>query len=264
MITAGIDIGSTTCKAVIVGDKEIIGQKILLSGSIPAQSARDVFSACCEESSVDPSRIVAVATTGYGRRLAQFGDMVITEIKACAIGAVYISCPHGQIHTIIDVGGQDTKVITLNEHGDVEDFAMNDKCAAGTGRFLEMLAHKLELTYEEFISAALTSETMIHMNSTCAVFAESEVVSLLAKNVSKEDIAAAAHNAIAERIASMTRRVGVQDVICLTGGGARNKALADSIESALNRKLYIPGHPQTIVALGAAIAARDKLSEKGS
>lgn len=262
MITAGIDIGSTTCKAVIMNGSSVAGRVIIPSGSLPAESAQQVFSACCTECGIDPDAIDAIAATGYGRRLAKFGDMIITEIKACGIGSVFTECDLGAIHTIIDVGGQDTKVIGLNDTGDVEDFAMNDKCAAGTGRFLEMLAHKLELSYEQFIEAALQSSTMIQMNSTCAVFAESEVVSMLAKGVSKQDIAAAAHNAIAERIASMTRRVGSQEIICLTGGGARNTALARGIEEALNKQVFIPEHPQTIVALGAALAAQEKLSAK--
>ena len=253
MITAGVDIGSTTSKAVLLTGDRVIGQALIPSGSLPAKSARVVFRKCCSTSAIEESRIDAIATTGYGRRLADFGDLVITEIKACGIGAQHTVCPHGRIFTIIDVGGQDTKVVTLNEDGDIEDFAMNDKCAAGTGRFLEMLAQKLELSYEEFVDAALRSETMIHMNSTCAVVAES--------GINKSDIAAAANNAIAERIGSMVRRVGQKEVLCFAGGGARNQSLARAVEENLNKKLYIPEHPQTMMALGAAIAARDKLNK---
>ncbi len=260
MLTAGVDIGSTTSKAVLLRKGEVIGRALVVNGNLPAESAREVFEKCCMESGIKPEDIDAVATTGYGRRLAKFGDMVVTEIKACGLGANFTDCPDGRIFTIIDVGGQDTKVIALNDDGDVEDFAMNDKCAAGTGRFLEMLAHKLELSYDDFVSAAGNSTTMIQMNSTCAVFAESEVVSLLAKGVSKEDIAAAAHHAIAARVSSMIRRVGQKEVFCFTGGGARNRALAMAVEEALNKKVYIPENPQTIVALGAAIAAKDRIT----
>ena len=188
--------------------------------------------------------------------------MIITEILACGCGMALTPSPAGKIRSIIDVGGQDTKLITLKDNGEVEDFAMNDKCAAGTGRFLEMLAKKLDCTYVEFIDAALDSKKMIHMNSTCAVFAESEVVSLLARGVDKTDIAAAAHTAISERIGAVVRRMDAREVICFTGGGACNKALAKAIEENLNKSLYIPDSPQTIVALGAAIAIRDKLREK--
>jgi predicted CoA-substrate-specific enzyme activase len=261
MVTAGLDIGSTTSKAILLQGNTILGQVVIPSVGLPSELAREVFETCCEKSGVDKSEIEAVATTGYGRRNANFGDMVITEIKAAGCGVSLIQPPSGRIFTIIDVGGQDTKVIALNEDGDVEDFRMNEKCAAGTGRFLEMLAKKLELEYEEFIEAALRSTKMIHMNSTCAVFAESEVVSLLARGVAKEDIAAAAHTSIAERIGSMIRRIGTKEVLCFTGGGARNKALAQAVEESLNKKVFIPEHPQTIVALGAAFVARDRVQK---
>ncbi|RJP59371.1 MAG: hypothetical protein C4541_06160 [Candidatus Auribacter fodinae] len=259
MITAGVDIGSTTSKAVLLNADTILAQVVIPSGTVPQDTARLVFDQCCESAGISKSHVEAVATTGYGRRLAQFGDMVITEIKACGLGAVFTGSPDGSIGTIIDVGGQDTKVITLNENGSIDDFAMNDKCAAGTGRFLEMLAVKLEMDYNAFVESALSSNTMIHMNSTCAVFAESEVISLLARNVDKCDIAAAAHYAIAERIGSMVRRVGCKDVVCFAGGGARNRALVSAIEEVLDRSVYIPEFPQTMVALGAALAARDRL-----
>ena len=264
MITAGVDVGSTTTKAVFLDDDSIIGQVIIPSGSLPAQSARDVFDKCCAETGINPDQIEGIATTGYGRRLADFGDKIITEIKACGCGMRLTQLPAEKIHTVIDVGGQDTKVITLKDDGDVEDFSMNDKCAAGTGRFLEMLARKLELDYEEFIDAALNSKQMIHMNSTCAVFAESEVVSLLARGVDKTDIAAAAHTAISERIGAAVRRMDAQEVICFTGGGACNMALTKAIEKSLNKKMHIPDSPQTIVALGAAIAIGDELRRKRS
>lgn len=259
MITAGIDVGSTTTKAVFLDGDAILGQIIIPSGSLPAQSARDVFEQCCTESGIERTEIEGIATTGYGRRLADFGDMIVTEIKACGCGMLMSQPPIEKIRTVIDVGGQDTKVITLKDDGDVEDFSMNDKCAAGTGRFLEMLAKKLELDYEGFIDAALNSKHMIHMNSTCAVFAESEVVSLLARGVDKTDIAAAAHNAISERIGTAVRRMDAREIICFTGGGACNRALTKAIEKSLNKELYIPDSPQTIVALGAAVVIRDKL-----
>ncbi len=263
MITAGVDIGSTTSKVAILGDKGLLASAVAVNGALPAESAWNLFETVLKDAGLSRDGVDAIATSGYGRRLASFGDMVVTEIKACGLGAKAQSCPEGKIRTVIDVGGQDTKVIALNEEGAVEDFAMNDKCAAGTGRFLEMLANKLGLKYEDFADAALRSKSMIQMNSTCAVFAESEVVSLLARGTAKEDIAAAAHEAIAQRIGSMIRRIGQKEVFCFTGGGARNKALAKAVEEALNKKVFIPESPQTIVALGAAIAARDRLLKGG-
>ncbi len=145
----------------------------------------------------------------------------------------------------------------------VSEFSMNEKCAAGTGRFLEMLARKLDFSYTEFVDAAAKSETMIQMNSTCAVFAESEVVSLLARGIAKPDISAAVHNAIADKVGSMVRRVGAIEVLCFTGGGARNSALVAAVEESLNKKVYIPDEPQIMVALGAAIAITEKMESRG-
>lgn len=258
MISAGVDIGSTTTKVVILEEDTIRASLIVPSGNFPGETAARLFNEALTKVGLAESDVNIVATTGYGRRLADFGDVVMTEIKACARGALFRGAPGGQIHTVIDVGGQDTKVIALDDDGEIEDFSMNDKCAAGTGRFLEMLANKLELSYEGFVAEALKSDTMIQMNATCAVFAESEVVGLLARKIPKADIAAAAHNAIASRIASMVRRVGEQGEYFFVGGGARNAALVKAVEENLNRAPYVPPDAQLIVALGAAVGARKK------
>jgi len=266
MITAGIDIGSTTTKAVVLDENAIMASLVVPSGNLPGQTAVKLLARVLEEANLSESDIGAIATTGYGRRLVEIGDIVMTEIKACAAGAlageILGEAPGERIHTVIDVGGQDTKVIALDDAGDIEDFSMNDKCAAGTGRFLEMLAVKLELSYEQFVEEALKSDTMLQMNATCAVFAESEVVGLLARGVAKADIAAAAHNAIASRIASMARRVGQRGAYCFVGGGARNKALLKAIETTLNHPVYAPRKAQIVVALGAAIGARKRSGGK--
>jgi predicted CoA-substrate-specific enzyme activase len=262
MISAGIDIGSTTTKAVILDESIILSEIVIPSGGLPGDSARRAFELSLEKSGINREKIEAVAMTGYGRRMADFGDMIVTEIKACGYGAYFASPSHNKFRTVIDVGGQDTKVISLTDDGEVEDFSMNDKCAAGTGRFLEMLSHKLDLSYEDFVRAALESGTIVHMNSTCAVFAESEVISLLAKGVSRNDIAASAHYAIAERIGSMIRRIGQKTPVCFAGGGAKNTMLVRTVAENLNEELIIPDSPQTIVALGAAIAAQKRIISK--
>ncbi len=259
MISAGIDIGSTTTKVVILKDSEILASAISPSGDLPGKKAAELFAQVMSGAGLARSDAQVITTTGYGRRLADFGDIVITEIKACAKGIGHLRSGGERVRTIIDVGGQDTKVIALDDQGDVEDFGMNDKCAAGTGRFLEVLAHKLNLSYEDFVQQALLSDTLLQMNSTCAVFAESEVVGMLARGVAKQDIAAAAHNAIASRIASMIRRVGQNGAYCFVGGGARNAALVRAIEEHLDRKLFVPEHAQLVVALGAAIGGAGKL-----
>jgi predicted CoA-substrate-specific enzyme activase len=260
VITAGVDIGSTTTKAVVLEDGRVRGRTLLPSGNLPGETALRVLQEALAGAGLKDSDLATVAATGYGRRLVDLGGIVLTEIKAVAAGALAATAGAGErVHTVIDVGGQDTKVVALDDAGDIEDFSMNDKCAAGTGRFLEMLAHKLELPYDQFVAEALKSDTMIQMNATCAVFAESEVVGLLARKVSKADIAAAAHNAIAARIASMVRRVGTRGSYCFVGGGARNRALVKAVEEALNKPVYVPADAQTVVALGAAIGARRKL-----
>jgi predicted CoA-substrate-specific enzyme activase len=260
MLFAGVDIGSTTIKVVLLDEREVRQTLVVPSGDLPAKTAFATYCDALAREGVSESAVASIATTGYGRRLVDFGDMVMTEIKACAAGALYHATATSPIRTIVDVGGQDTKVIAVDDAGEVEDFSMNDKCAAGTGRFLEMLATKLRLTYEQFVSEALASETMIQMNATCAVFAESEVVGMLARNVSKSDIASSAHNAIASRIASMSRRVGQRGGFCFVGGGARNGALVRALEQTINQTVHVPKNAQSIVALGAALGARKKHS----
>jgi len=261
MIVAGVDVGSTTTKAVILDGDTIRAAVIEESGPMPGETARRVFARALASAGLREADVPVVATTGYGRRLVDMGGLVMTEIKACAQGVLFRPAPDGPIRTIIDVGGQDTKVIALNDSGEIEDFSMNDKCAAGTGRFLEVLASKLGLSYEAFVEHALSCDTTIQMNSTCAVFAESEVVGLLARNVSKAEIAAAAHNAIAQRIASMVRRVGQRGGYCFVGGGALNRALVRSLQNTLGDPIYVPENAQLVVALGAAVGARRRLGE---
>jgi len=264
MISAGVDVGSTTTKAVILDGDTVRAAVVETSGPMPGETASRVFARTLEAAGLREADVSVVATTGYGRRLVDIGDLVMTEIKACAQGALFRPAPNGAIRTIIDVGGQDTKVIALNDEGDIEDFSMNDKCAAGTGRFLEVLAAKLELSYDAFVEEALSSDTMIQMNSTCAVFAESEVVGLLARKVSKADIAAAAHNAIAQRIASMVRRVGHRAEFCFVGGGALNRALVRALQEALDQPIYVPDHAQMVIALGAAVGAARRFAKTRS
>jgi len=259
MICAGVDIGSTTTKVVLLQNGEVLAAVLAPSGNLPGRTATRLYTETLAQAGLSEKDVDAVATTGYGRRLADLGDLVMTEIKACAAGVLFRQAADNPIHTVIDVGGQDTKVLALDDQGEVEDFSMNDKCAAGTGRFLEMLAHKLELSYEDFVAEALRSETTIQMNATCAVFAESEVVGLLARNVPKCDIAAAAHQAIAARISSMVRRVSQRGAYYFVGGGARNAALVRALAEQLNQQLIVPPDAQFIVALGAALGARRKL-----
>ncbi|MFH0911735.1 MAG: acyl-CoA dehydratase activase [Planctomycetota bacterium] len=256
MIAVGVDVGSTTTKAVVLEEETVLrGAHIEPTGELPNRTALAVFHAALDKAGLRETDVDTIATTGYGRRLAGLGDLVMTEIKACAAGALFAVRPGAALHTVIDIGGQDTKVVALTDKGEIEDFSMNDKCAAGTGRFLEILAHKLGLSYEAFVAESLRSGTRIQMNATCAVFAESEVVGLLARGVSRADIASAAHAAIASRVGSMVRRVASKGSYAFVGGGALNRALAKALEEDLGEALCVPPDAQLVIALGAAIEA---------
>ena len=258
-IYAGVDIGSTTTKVILFDGEKIVSSSVSPSGINPTKTAQENLGRQLGDLGLDMSNLYCLAATGYGRRLIKNADLVVTEIKACAAGAYFLSTIDGRPRTVVDIGGQDTKVIVLDEKGGVANFAMNDKCAAGTGRFLEVLAMKLEMNYDDFVQSAMRSENAIHMNSTCAVFAESEVVSLLARGISKSDIAAAAHNSIAGRVGSMIRRLGVfSPPIFFAGGGALNKALVKALEDNLSSKIHSSVDSQKVVALGAAYSAFSK------
>ena len=207
-----------------------------------------------------------IIATGYGRHLAaeHFGAAAITEIKAFARGAVYLQ---PGCRGVLDIGGQDVKMISMDEKGRVTDFEMNDRCAAGTGRFMEVMANALGYGIDEFAAAAARADALVKVNSTCTVFAESEVVSLIARGESRDNIAFGIHEAIADRVSAMANRVGVSENLFFAGGAARNAALKNILEKKLGVTMVVPENPQIVGALGAAISmnsltARDsRLSE---
>ncbi|MBN1594613.1 2-hydroxyglutaryl-CoA dehydratase [candidate division FCPU426 bacterium] len=258
MITAGIDIGSVATKAVILSGHFILATEVMPSGSQPKLTAERALAKSLQTAKMERNQLEYLVSTGYGRRVVDFGDKNITEISACAQGIRFLKAPMGQIMTVIDLGGQDIKVISLDERGEVRDFVMNDKCAAGTGRFMEVIARALELRLEELGTYSKLSKKRIDINATCTVFAESEVVSLLAQDVGKEDIIAGIHRSIAERIATMGKKIGLKEVVAFTGGGAKNKGFCQILEEELGLTLHIPKIPQFVNALGAAVAAKAK------
>ena len=239
----GIDLGSRAIKMAVFRDGELIGKEVVESSFEPHKQAAEMVSR------YNSSQVVA---TGYGRHLAQkhFAQKVITEIKAHAQGARF--CVPGA-HTILDVGGQDSKVIALDSKGRVVQFQMNDKCAAGTGRFLEIMAASLGYSLDEFSAAAATSTQDIPINSMCAVFAESEVVSLRNRGYAAADIARAIHLAISDRLSGMLERIGMQDTVVFTGGVANNRFLVDMLADKLGRLVVVPDHPEIVGAIGAAL-----------
>ncbi len=256
MITAGVDIGSVATKALILSDKDILATAVVPTGSRPKNSANTVLELALQKAGIERAAVERMVSTGYGRRVVEFGDKTITEISACAKGTSFLGSPRGQVRTIIDLGGQDIKVITLDENGEITDFVMNDKCAAGTGRFLEVIAHALEVRLEDLGELSLKSQTSITINATCTVFAESEVISLLAQDVKKEDIVAGIHHSIAERMFAMAKKLGLREIVSFNGGGAKNIGLCAAMESKLGVKLYIPEIPQFVNSLGSALEAQ--------
>jgi len=255
---AGIDIGSTAIKIVLIDEAgEMISHYITPTGSNFYRNALQGFNALLEKRSIERSAVKYIVSTGYGRKLFKEADESISEITANAIGAKNLSGIDGSIRTIINIGGQDSKVILLDDGGCVKNFVMNDKCAAGTGRFLEMVSRNLEIEIDELGDYHFRSGVPLTINSTCTVFAESEIISLLANGHSKEDIIAGIHYSIARRIAGLARRIGIDGIVLLDGGPALNRGLVKALEDELMRDIVVPEIPQITTAFGAAIIARE-------
>jgi len=254
MIVAGIDIGSITTEAVILQASQILASSILSTGANSRMAAERSLAAALEQAGLKKEDLTAIVTTGYGRASFPPAHKRVTEITCHARGAFFV---HPETRTVIDIGGQDSKVIRVDGQGRNVDFQMNDKCAAGTGRFLEVMARALEVGLEDLGRLSRSARKTIKISSTCTVFAESEVVSLIAENQPKEVIIRGLHDAIADRILGLVHRVGVEEDVTLTGGVAKNEGVAQALEERLGVKLFIPPEPQIIGALGAALLARD-------
>jgi (R)-2-hydroxyacyl-CoA dehydratese activating ATPase len=254
MIVAGMDIGSMTTETVILGDGEILASIIMPTGANSRKAAERCLSAALEKAGLKQEEISAIVTTGYGRASFPQATKLITEITCHARGAYFV---HPKTRTVIDIGGQDSKVIRLDAQGRNVDFQMNDKCAAGTGRFLEVMAHALEVKVEELGRLSLGAPRTIKISSMCTVFAESEVVSLIADDQPKEVIIRGLHDSIADRVLGMVNRVGIEEEVTLTGGVAKNEGVVHALEERLGIRMFIPPEPQIIGALGAALLARD-------
>lgn len=261
-LVAGVDIGSTTAKAVLIKDGKPIASAVAPTGADCNFAAEQVLKHTLEQTGHTRKDVQYVVSTGYGRRAIDFGDETITEISANAKGAVFMGSEKGRVKSIIDVGGQDTKAIVLDDSGKITNFMMNDKCAAGTGRFLEVIAGVLNEPMDKFATMSLETDTSVTINSTCTVFAESEVISLIAKKLPKDQIIAGIHKSIGKRVAEMARHARVQPIVFFDGGGAKNPTLKKAIQKELNMEVFVPAHPQIVVALGAALFAVDKYAKK--
>jgi len=253
MFTAGVDIGSVATKVVLLEARQVLAFAATPTGSRPKLTAQAVLDEALTRSGRRQQDLKRIVSTGYGRRVIEFGDRAITEIAACALGMSFLGSARGPVRTIIDLGGQDIKVISLDERGGVGDFVMNDKCAAGTGRFLEVMAHALEVRLEELGGLSQRSVHPAAITATCTVFAESEVISLLAQDEKAEDIIAGIHLSIAERIAAMAQKVAWREPVAFNGGGAKNAGLRAALEAKLGVPVLVPEEPQSVNALGAAL-----------
>jgi (R)-2-hydroxyacyl-CoA dehydratese activating ATPase len=253
LITIGIDVGSITTKAAVVVDGVLKLSKIGPTGYDAQKAAGKLFEQILESLKLDRDDIQGIVSTGYGRNSVSFADKAITEITCHAAGAYFID---PTVRSVIDIGGQDSKVILLNEKGRVSDFAMNDKCAAGTGRFLEVMARALEIELEYFGEMSLEAQTPSQISSLCTVFAESEVISLIAKGEKRANIVAGIHDAIGARVASMAKRVKIVAPVMMTGGVAKNKGLVKALENRLKQEILIAESAQVVGAIGAALLAQ--------
>lgn len=256
--TMGIDVGSTTSKCVILKNgKEIIGKSLIGVGAGTSGPDRAI-KAVLSSSKLDLNDVNHIMSTGYGRHTVEIADSEMSELSCHARGA-YFQFPG--VRTIIDVGGQDSKVMHVDDDGMLVNFVMNDKCSAGTGRFLEVMARALEVNVEALADLSALSQNDVTISSTCTVFAESEVISQLAKNTDRSDIIKGIHRSIASRVSSLARRVGVIDDVVMTGGVAQNKGVLLALEEELGHKIYTSELAQYNGALGAALFAYKKVSK---
>ena len=256
MIVAGCDVGSLTAEAVLLEDGEILGSEILLVRPTAEQSARDVMDKLLARLSLSYEDIGFAVATGYGRETIPFADANVSEISCHAKGAHFLV---PSIRTVIDVGGQDCKAIRVGTDGGVEDFVMNDKCAAGTGRSLELNSEVLGVKVSELGPLSLEAEEAIVITSQCSIFTELEIMHLLMEGRSAADIAAGINQAMSRRVKMLTGRVGVKRDVGITGGVSKNVGVVKMLQEMLDTDFVpFPEDPQIMGALGAALFAAEK------
>jgi len=260
-IAAGVDVGSTQTKAVILeenGGVQILGRMIVDTGANVQRAAERAFDSCCEAAGVRPSDVGFVVGTGYGRYKIAFGNAQMTEITCHARGASFL-CPGTR--TVIDMGGQDSKAISVGANGEVLDFVMNDKCAAGTGRFLANSAEVMGIGLDEVGPLSLQAKHPVKIATVCTVFVESDILSYLAQGKTAEDILGGVHIAIAKRTLSLARRLNIEPEITMTGGVARNIGMVRALEEVIGKKMQVSPDAQLIGAVGAGLFALEKLDQ---
>ena len=250
---AGVDVGSTQTKAVVVTESgDIVARGLVDTGANVIQAAQSAFNDAVASAEIQEEEVEFVVGTGYGRYRVTFGNTQVTEISCHGRGAVHL---FPGTRTVVDMGGQDTKAISVSERGDIVDFCMNDKCAAGTGRFLGAASAALDIPLDQLGSTALAAKRSVKISTTCTVFAESEVLAWLGKGKKVEDILWGVHTSIASRSVGLLRRVGIQDQITFPGGVSRNAAMVAALEDRLGVPLNVSEECHYVGALGAALFA---------
>ncbi len=251
----GFDGGSTYIKAALIKENEVVAVKVMSTGIDNDATTEKMLELMVEEAKINREDIAFITATGYSRRSISLADDTISEITAHATG-VQMTAPDGMKPAmIIDIGGQDSKIIALAPDGSVKNFIMNDKCAAGTGKFIEVIASVLETTIDKVATHSAESKNPCQINSTCVVFAQTEIISLIAQKKSRADILCGMHISMASRIAKLARRYKGEGKILMTGGGALNDGLRLAIEDALMCDVYPAVYPQFNGAIGAALIA---------
>jgi predicted CoA-substrate-specific enzyme activase len=252
-----VDVGSTQTKAIIIDEEgQVAGRALTDTGANVVAAAENAFELALEEAGLSEQEVEYIVGTGYGRYRVTFGNTQVTEISCHGRGAVHM---FPRTRTVVDMGGQDTKAIRVTERGEILDFCMNDKCAAGTGRFLAAAAVALDIPLEELGRVALRAERPVRISTTCTVFAESEVLSWVGKGKKIEDILLGVHQSIAARSISLLRRVGIAEEVTFTGGVAKNVGMIESLQKGMELKLNVSEDSHFIGALGAALFARDHI-----
>jgi len=251
----GLDGGSTYLKAAMIKDKRVIDTLVRNTGIDNNGTAERLVSELCERNRVKREQVGYIMATGYSRKVLEVADDDISEITAHAYGVRLTAPPEYRPGMIIDIGGQDSKIIYLDEHYKVKNFSMNDKCAAGTGKFMEVIAQILETTIDQIGPLSLDASQPCDINSTCVVFAQSEVISLIARKYDRRDILAGMHQSMARRIVKMMKKNEKRGDILMTGGGALNIGLRKAFEEELMEDIFVAQHPQFNGAIGAALIA---------
>lgn len=254
MLTSGIDIGSTTIEAVLLDDGRLLGKGKCPSAPSPAENATQLYSRMLRQQDIAPRDVHRVIATGLGRHYFSAADATLSEIRchAAGVGACFPSA-----RTVIEIGGQDSKMMRLDARACVLEFAMNDRCAAGTGRFLETVARTLSIPVEDTGALALSTPAICEITSMCAVFAETEIVGLLHQGVSASAILNGVFQSVARRVIGMAGKIGWEDDVVFTGGVARNPGVAAALQSVTGRAILVPDDPEFTGALGAALLARN-------